>query len=178
MLKKSLAAVGLAGALLIGTASAAIADGYPPAAVITVPAPTIVPGQSTIITATGLGDRTEVTFAVAGSPGATLTSIVMAASAPYASVVKPVTDGTASATFTASTPGSFTITVRDGDTILSTTVISVVDPASAGGVGTGGGLPPTGGTVPATVIWAGVGAIGLGGIAVAAVAARRRTPIN
>ncbi|MGX1701070.1 hypothetical protein [Microbacterium sp. NPDC055357] len=173
MLKKTLAVVGLAGALMIGSASAAFADNYPPAANVTVAAPTITPGGSTVITATGLGDRTSVTFSVSGSPGATLTSLVVAAGTPYASVDKPVVDGTASATFSASAPGNFVVTVSDGATILGTTSITVADPAGAGG--SGSELPPTGGAVPATVIWAGVGAIGLGGIAVAAVAARRRT---
>ncbi|MFB8388040.1 hypothetical protein ACFC3F_12965 [Microbacterium sp. NPDC055910] len=176
MLKKTLAVVGLAGALMIGSASAAFADNYPPAANVTVAAPTITPGGSTVITATGLGDRTSVTFSVSGSPGATLTSLVVAAGSSYASVNKPVVDGTASATFSASTPGNFTVTISDGATILGTSSISVADPAGAGGSGgSGSELPPTGGAVPATVIWAGVGAIGLGGIAVAAVAARRRT---
>ena len=41
-----------------------------------------------------------------------------------------------------------------------------------------GELPATGGDVPMGAIWLGIGAVGLGGIAVTAAAARRRASQN
>lgn len=174
MFKKLLSAAGIAAAIVLGTAAAAsAASGYPAGVTLTASAATIAPGGSTTITATGLGDLQTVYFGVGGT-GGSLSSIVLASGAGT-SVAKPVSNGSASATFTASTAGEYVVSVSDGETVLDTVTITV----AAAGAGTGGGgagpqLPATGGTVPAAVIWAGVGAIGLGGIAVAAVAARRR----
>jgi len=171
MLKKTLATAALAGAIILGGASAALADTYPPAAVVTAGSASIGPGGSTVITATGLEDFDVVTFGH-NAPSGTLSSIV-AASAIVGTIDKPVVNGAASATFTASQPGNYTVSVFAGGALVGSVAVSVAgDSASGSGAGN---LPPTGGSVPAAAIWVGVGAIGLGGIGVAAVAARRRT---
>ncbi len=175
MLKKTLAAAGIAGLLIFGSASAALADSYPPSAPVTASDNTVTPGTPVTITATGLGDYEFVTFSVTPPTGATLSSIVLLASAPGASVTKPVVNGTASATLTPTVPGTYTVSVAAPDgTVLGSTVVSVAA-APAPSPSGGAALPPTGGAVPAAAIWAGVGAVGLGGIAAAAAAARRRT---
>ncbi|GAA5093741.1 hypothetical protein GCM10025760_24270 [Microbacterium yannicii] len=172
MLKKTLAAAGIAGALILGSSAAAFAD-YPATAPVTAGDTTLTVGQSTTITANDLGDYTSVDFSVNPTSGSTLSSIVVAAAA--GGVTKPVANGTASATFTANAAGTYTVTVAATDGALGSVTISV---AAAGSTPAPGALPATGGTIPAAAIWVGVGAVGLGGIAVAAVAARRRTQKN
>ncbi|MFC8682679.1 LPXTG cell wall anchor domain-containing protein [Microbacterium ureisolvens] len=178
MFKKAFAVVALAGALVLGTAAAASAD-YPADVTVTAGDATLTVGQSTTITASNLGDLEVVYFAVTPSTGGSLSSIVLASAG--AEVEKPVTDGSATATFTANAVGTYVVNVSDGETSLGQTTITVAAAGSGTGGGTGGGtgeLPATGGTVPGAFIWLGVGAIGLGGIAVAAAVARRRAAGN
>ena len=169
MFKKFLSAAGIAAVFIFGSAAAAAADEYPADAPVVATDTTLAPGQSVTITANDLGDYATVTFS---ANGGTLASIV-AAAGTGTSVEKTVVNGSASATFTApTTAGSYVVTVTaPGGEVLGSVTLTV---AAAGGGGAGGGLPATGGSVPAAMIWAGVGALGLGGIAVAAVAARRR----
>lgn len=170
MFKKAFAAIAVAGLLVLGGAGAASAD-YPTDVPGTVSDTTPVVGQPVTITFSELGDLEVVFFSVTPSTGATLASIVLASGG--GSVQKPVTDGSASATFTAQTAGTYVVSVSDGETTIGSVTLDV----AAAGSGSGGGsgeLPATGGTVPAAYIWLGVGAIGLGGIAVAAAVARRR----
>lgn len=174
MFKKLLSVVGIAAAITLGSAAAASAV-YTPGVEIVAGDVTLAPGESTVITVNGLGERDTVNFAYTG-PGGSLASIV-AASAGGTSVDKPVNGGSASATFTANAVGDHVIVVSDETGVLESITITVAAAGTGtGGTGgnAGGQLPATGGTVPAAAIWAGVGAIGLGGIAVAAVAARRR----
>lgn len=173
MLKKTLAAVALAGALILGTAAAASAGTYPDTAPVTAASPTITVGGSTVITATGLGDRDTVTFAHNAGASGSIASIAFA-SASTTSVDKSVTAGTASATFSASAPGTYTVSVLDGSAVLGSVQVTVAA-AGSGSDASGGGLPDTGGAIPVGAVWLGVGVIGLGGIALAAVSARRRT---
>lgn len=118
----------------------------------------------------------EATFTVTPTTGATLSSLVKAAAA--GSVTKPIVNGVASANFTASAAGTYTVSVTDGD--VNDTITLTVTAASTGG-GAGGGtggagstLPSTGGEIPAVALWIGAGALGLGGLAVVAATARRR----
>ncbi|MCP2638123.1 hypothetical protein K0817_016340 [Microbacterium sp. HD4P20] len=168
MFKKLLSAAGIAAVFVFGSAAAAAADEYPATAPVVASDTTLTPGQSVTITVNDLGDYESVLFS---ANGGTLASIVAAAGSGT-SVEKTVVNGSASATFTApSTAGTYVVTVTaPGGEVLGSVTLTV---AAAGG-GSGGGLPATGGSVPAAMIWAGVGALGLGGIAVAAVAARRR----
>ena len=168
MFKKALATIAVAGLLVLGGAGAALAD-YPSDAPVTAGDTTLTVGQSTTITANDLGDYTSVTFSVSPA-GAALSSIVLA-SGTGSSVEKPVVNGSASATFTANAPGNYVVTVSGEGEALGSVTISVAAATSGSGAGE---LPATGGTVPAAFIWLGVGAIGLGGIAVAAAVARRR----
>ena len=171
MFKKALATIAVAGLLVLGGAGAALAD-YPSDAPVTAGDTTLTVGQSTTITANDLGDYTSVTFSVSPA-GAALSSIVLA-SGTGSSVEKPVVNGSASATFTANAPGSYVVTVSGEGETLGSVTMSVAAAPSGSGAGGSGELPATGGTVPAAFIWLGVGAIGLGGIAVAAAVARRR----
>jgi hypothetical protein len=179
MLKKTLSVVGLATALILGGSAAALADGYPVGVAVTASDTTPTVGQPITVTATGLDDYEgeEVTFATSGA-GTTLSSIVLA-SGSITTVDKTVADGAASATFTASRAGTYTIAVLDANVELGEVTVTVAAAGGgSGGTGGTGALPATGSTVPGAVIWAGVGAIGLGGIAIAAVAARRRAAKN
>lgn len=170
MLKKALAAMGIAGLFILGGFSTAQA--YPSDIPATVGDATLAPGQSTVITASDVDG--DVTFSTSG-PGVTtgtLSSIAFTAAAGSSSVVKAANaDRVAAATFTApSVGGSFTIQIVDADGDTGSVTITVAA-AEAGG---GAGLPPTGGTLSAAAIWLGVGVVGIGGIAVAAAVARRR----
>jgi len=174
-MKKTLTSLALAGVLVAGGASAANAAQYPadPPGV-TISDPTPVPGQGVTLTVQVPDGVTEVTFSVNGAPaGSTLTSMVFAAAGTVdLSVVKPVVNNTASAVFTPAGSGTFSVVVT-GEGMDPITLDVVV--AAAPGAPGDGTLPATGSDVPAGVIWAGVGAIGIGGIAVAAAAARRRS---
>lgn len=176
-MKKLLASATIAGVLVLGSAAAATAaTGYPdgggPAITDTTPAI----GQSITITITGLPAEWNglfVTFTIVSGPsGGQLSSIVLAA-APV-STTKEVSNGTASASFSSNVAGSFRIaaTGPNGED-LGTVGFVVGEPADAGD-----GLPPTGGAVPVGVIWLGVGAVGAGGVVVAATALRRRARNN
>lgn len=174
MFKKTLAAAAVAALLVLGGSAAAHAD-YADELTLTATPPTITVGGSTTITASGLGDLETAYFGTDGTPGGSISSIVRASSS--GAVAKTVVDGTATATFTASAPGTFTIAVGDGENVLATTTVTVTAASTGGGSGGTGGsgtLPATGGTVESAALWLGLGAIGIGGIAVAAVAARRR----
>ncbi|KAF2413439.1 hypothetical protein B1729_09980 [Microbacterium sp. B35-04] len=174
MFKKAFATIAVAGLLVLGGAAAASAD-YPSDVTITAGDATLTVGQSTTVTAGNLGDRTAVSFSVSPTTGGSLSSIVLASAG--SSVEKSVVDGSASATFTADAVGTYVVSVSDAEGTLGSVTISVA--ATGSGTGSGSGeLPATGGTVPAAFIWLGVGAIGLGGIAVAAAVARRRAAGN
>lgn len=182
MIKKLVTAVGIAAAITLGTAAAANAV-YAPEVEVVASDATVAVGEPVTVTALGVEEFETVTFS---SDGGTLSSIVVAAAG--SSVTKAVANGSASATFVASTPGNYVVSVSSGGQFLGSVTISVGSATSGGGTGgstggsaggsTGGsggsGLAVTGSEVPAAVIWAGAGAIGLGGIAIAAVAARRR----
>ncbi|WP_194397528.1 sortase [Microbacterium atlanticum] len=172
MIKKSFAALAIAGALVFGgAAGAAVADPYPPEGGVTASDTTPAPGQSVVLRVTGIEGETSATFSITSGPaGASLASIVFASAGT--SVTKPVVNGTAEASFTASASGTYVIAVTGGSGAnLGSITLTVGSAAGAGGSGT---LPATGGAVPAAAIWVGVGALGLGGIAVAAGVARKR----
>lgn len=175
MLKKTFAALAVAGLLVLGAGSAASAATYPVDNGTGAGTAVIAPGASTPITISGLGDIPTVTFRVTSGPsGATLASVVVAAAGP--AVTKPVVNGSATANFSSTTAGDFTITITDpSGNVVGTTAVTVAVPGSAA---PGAGLPATGGSVPAAALWIGVGAIGIGGIAVAAAVARRRAAGN
>lgn len=169
--------------LIFGGASAANAAGYPVEEPdVTVEDSVVAPGEPTTITVYDLDPALgSVTFTVTGGPaGATLASLVYtAASSP--SVTKPVTaEGTASAQFTAGTPGNYAITVTADGEIVGTVQITVAGEGAGAGAGTGedDGLAATGSEVPAGALWAGIGAVGLGGAVLAGAAIRRRKAVN
>lgn len=189
MFKKFLAAAGVAGLLVLGTAAAANAD-YASEVDLTAQDATPAPGQSTVLTATGLVDG-PVIFGTegAGVEPNTLSSIAFAAEFPTSVVEKTAVDGVATATFTApQTPGEYLVTVFDSEQNSAQITITVAAATGAtpgtgggsgGGTGTGGSLPATGGdAIPAAAIWLGAGAVGLGGIAITAAVARRRAAAN
>lgn len=176
-MKKSLAAVAVAGAIVLTGASAAHA--YPVDIECVANPTTVALGGSTTISCTGLNDDFDATFSVTGpgvQQGVTLTSVAASAATGTASVTKPVVGGATSATFTPPTAADYAITVTQGDESFGTdtVTVTVVEGSASGGTGSTGGLPATGGDVPGAALWLGVGALGVGGIAVAAAAARRR----
>lgn len=170
MFKKAFAAIAVAGLLVLGGAGAASAD-YTVDNGATVTDTTPTPGQSVTITFSELGDRTSIVITVTPSAGVTLASLVHAGAA--GSITKPVSNGSASVVFTAANAGTYVVSNDAGQSVTLT-----VAAAGAGGSTGSGQLPATGGEVPGAIIWLGVGAIGLGGIAVAAAVARRRAAAN
>lgn len=83
---------------------------------------TIAVGGSSTITATGFGGIDSIRFDVTGDPGGSL-----AGGGTSAEV--PVTDGTATTTFSASQGGTFTIEVVDGEAVLAIANVVVTAPA-------------------------------------------------
>ncbi|MDE0545405.1 hypothetical protein [Microbacterium sp. C7(2022)] len=191
MKKKIFAVAAIAAAVSLAGSSAAFADEYPSDVVCVASPASIAPGATSTITCsseTGFipGEVTGV-FATSGPgvvDGTTLSSIVLASADGSASVTKTSsTDGVFTATFTAptvteTTDYTVTLSPEDGDVVGSTTITVAVDDAAAGGEGGEDGLPATGGAAPMAAIWLGVGAVGIGGIAVAAAVARRRSAGN
>lgn len=175
-MKKLLTCLALAGILVAGGASAANAAAYPVDPVITTNDSSPVPGQSVTLSVQVPAGITAVTFTINGAPaGSTLASTVFAAANTVdLSVTKPVVNGTASAVFTPGGPGTFTVTASApgmADQTLSLVVAAATDQPGDDS----DDLATTGSDIPVGVIWAGVGAIALGGVAVAAAAARRRS---
>ncbi|MCT9819021.1 LPXTG cell wall anchor domain-containing protein [Microbacterium sp. W1N] len=175
MLKKTLAATVVAGALLFGGASAASAANQYPIDEDAITVTDTTPGIGQTITITiNIGDFSfvinNVTFTVSPSTGASLASLVSTATSS-SSVTKPVSNDVASASFTASAAGTYTVTATDAatGTVLDTITLSVA--AAAAGDPT---LPSTGGELSTAALWVGAGALGLGGLAVVAATARRR----
>lgn len=177
MLKKTAAALAVAGVIALGSASPAFAYPVDPEAGCTVSPAAFTAGTPSVISCVGL-PAGPTTFTVAGpgvGPGV-IASVASAAASGSASVTKDASaEGTVSATFTPPQTASYSITVVDaeGATVASET-LPAASGTGTGGSASGGGLAVTGGSVAGEVVWLGVGALGLGGIAVAAAVARRR----
>ena len=172
MFKKTFAAIAVAGLLVLGGAGAASADYTPDPPTVVVSDTTPAVGQTITITFNNL-NVPFVRITVTPGQGVTLASLVHAAGS--GGVEKQVVNGSASVQFTASQTGTYVVTAADGEGNVVATQTLTVGTAAAGGSGQ---LPATGGEVPGAMIWLGVGAIGLGGIAVAAAVARRRAAAN
>ncbi|MGQ3200771.1 MAG: hypothetical protein ACT6TF_12695, partial [Microbacterium aurantiacum] len=177
MLKKTAAALAVAGVIALGSATPAFAYPVDPEAGCTVSPAAFTAGTPSVISCVGL-PAGPTTFTVVGPgvvPGV-LASVASAAASGSASVTKDASaEGTVSATFTPPQTASYSITVVDaeGNTVASET-LPAASGTGTGGSASGGGLAVTGGSVAGEVVWLGVGALGLGGIAVAAAVARRR----
>lgn len=177
MLRKTAAALAVAGVIALGSATPAFAYPVTPVAGCTVTPASFTAGVPSTIACVGL-PAGPTTFTVVGpgvTPGA-IASVASASASASASVTKTAgEDGAVSATFTPPQTASYSITVVDAE---GATVVSETLPAASGtgtgGSASGGGLAVTGGSVAGEVVWLGVGALGLGGIAVAAAVARRR----
>jgi hypothetical protein len=171
MRKKILPALIAAGLLVFGSgAAAATAAEYPSSVTCTVSPTSVAVGGNATVTCTGFMPNSTVSFT---STGGSIASLVFTATTATKTADA---SGSVSTVFTApTTAGSYTVTASgtapDESAVTGSATITVT--AAAGGGG-GAGLPATGGTVPAAAIWLGVGAIGIGGIAVAAAVARRR----
>ncbi|WP_375385851.1 hypothetical protein [uncultured Microbacterium sp.] len=180
MFKKTAAILVVAGALLFSGVAAANASTYPVEGGGLVTSDTTpAPGQEITLTATipSTSPQDFAVFTLSGGDGATLASIVRTA-AP-AGLQKPVVDGTSAAVFKSNSEGTFTVAAYDSNGLQVGSVTLVVSAANAGGsTSDPGALPATGGTVPLTAIWLGVGALGIGSIAVVAGVARRRAQSN
>ena len=177
-MKRILTTAALVAALTLGGASAAGAFTYPvDEPDVQVSEPTVAPGVPTVVSVTDIDPSiTQVTFTSTGPSVATLSSLVAAAVAS-APVVKPVVDGSASVTFSATTPGVYTVRAAGGGEELGSVQITVTG-SSTGQPGGGDqgddGLAKTGTDVPVGALIAGVGALGLGAVVLGAAAVRRR----
>lgn len=119
------------GATVLAVASVEVTapiETAPGGATLTVAPETIRVGETAEVTAGGLGDLGEATFALDSTPGGSLAIDDQTA----ARVVAPVSDGAAAAQFTATEPGVFTITVGDGESPLARATVTVEEgPATA-----------------------------------------------
>lgn len=171
MIKKTLAAAIVAGALVFTGASAANATTYPPSIAVTADDITIAAGETTTVRATfvGIEDGVTVNFTTSVPATSTLASIVKAAPA---GTPKQIAGGKAAAAFTATAPGSYDVTASvEGAAPKTVTIVVAAAGAPAAGPKT---LESTGGEISAAALWVGAGALGLGGLAVVAATARRR----
>jgi LPXTG-motif cell wall-anchored protein len=200
-MKKSLAALALAGSIALAGAMPAVATNYPaPGSNITVSDATVAVGQPTTITATGFTPGELVSFTVERT-GAALASggSVSAGSlsisgriplAPSNATATADGNGTASTQIVFDEPGTYAITATgqtSGVVVGPVTVVvgSAALPNTGGntgtGTGTGADLANTGGTPLANtgadsslVLWSLVGAGALAAGTASVVVARRR----
>lgn len=182
MLKKAFAAAAVAAALtLTGASAATAASGYPAAPPVCEAVPTtIAVGETSTITCVWVDDELDgrtVTFSTQGPAvrDDTLSSLVFASEKGSSSATAPIAGRTAAVTFTGPAERVYPISVSwsDETEVLLEVPITVTQAADAG-PDAGAALPSTGGTVPTEALWIGVGAVGLGAIAVYAAVARRR----
>lgn len=177
MLKKTLAATVVAGALLFGGASAAsAANNYPPVtpsgSTITVTA-----GATATVTfdASGLpAIDTSVNFTITGPSSVSFGSIVAAATTVTSQTTEPIVNDTATVSFTTTVPGTYTVSAAGAQSAQSLGTVTVAVAAVASDGVPIDRLQATGGEMSTAALWVGAGALGLGGLAVVAATARRR----
>ena len=141
--------------------------------VLTAESASIATGETTTVTATGLGGLESASFGLGGTPGGSFSP------SGATSVSSPVSDGTATAVFTASEPGSFTIAVGDGENVLATTVVTVTAAATPTPTATPTSTPTpvpanTDDGVPPWVLWLIVGLLIAAAVVVTALIVNRR----
>ncbi|PZF59444.1 sortase [Curtobacterium sp. MCBD17_034] len=182
-MKKTIAALVLAGAAVMAAPMAANAEGYVPASNVSVSGSVVAGGTTIINFAPGsFADSENVTISVTGAgavtigalPTQTVTAVRQASAT--GSLNAPITlprgaSGTYEVTATGVTSGN-----------IATTALTVV-PAAATGTGatvtaTSTGLAFTGSTVPTLLVWSAGGAVVLGGALVGVTAATRRQRKN
>lgn len=153
---------------VLGTVSITVTAANPSGgAILAAESATITTGETTTVTATGLGGLESAFFGLGGTAGGSFSP------SGATSVTSPVSDGTATAVFTASETGSFTIAVGDGENVLATTIVTVTAAATPTAEPTPTPTPTETPTpisantdgVPAWVIWLIVGIV----VAVAAI---------
>ncbi|MEJ1156010.1 hypothetical protein [Microbacterium marmarense] len=177
-MKKSLTALAIAGALVFSGAAATSAAAYTPSTDYGASTSVIVPGSVVTFTFGDLAafNGQTLSFVLTGenASGATLASMVFT-STTSASVDKTVVDGSVAVDVTVASEGSYTLTGYDADGNAVAVASFATSSAAAGGTDGEDALPATGGDAPLGALWLGAGALGLGGIAVAAGVARRRS---
>lgn len=168
MLKKALATAALAIMAVFAVPAAAHAL-YTPEA----PSATAEAGDAVTLTFTGFPANVPAT---ATAPDEVTLAVLKAATLTKSTNA----DGAVSFTASATTPGTYTITVTAGGvTSVGTLTVVPADSAGAGaggpgGTGSGSGLPSTGVDLPMLAIWGAVGAIALGIALIAVLNATRR----
>ena len=159
---------------VLGTVSITVTGGEPSGgAALEADSAKITTGETTTVTATGLGGLESASFGLDGTPGGSFSP------GGETSVTSPVTDGTATAVFTASEAGSFTIAVGDGENVLATTIVTVTAAATPTAEPTPTPTPTavpanTGDGLPAWVLWLIVGLLIVAAIVVTALIVNRR----
>lgn len=187
-MKKTIAALVLAGAAVMAAPLAANAEGYVPSSNVSVSGAVVAGGTTVINFAPGsFADSENVTISVTGAGAVTIgalpTTTVTATRTASAtgSLSAPITlprgaSGTYELTATGATSGN-----------IATTALTVVPAATTTGTTTtvttsvtnpGSGLAFTGSTVPALLVWSAGGAVVLGGALVGVTAATRRSRKN
>lgn len=166
MLRKILAGAAIAAAALLATPVAANAYGEQPPI-----AETIEPGEAVTFGFTGLPANTPST---AVAPDAVTLAVLKAATLSKVTSA----DGTVTYTASATTPGTYTITVTAGsETRVATLTVVPADggalPGSGSGSSADGGLADTG-VDPVLFAWIGGGALALGAALVVVLSTVRR----
>lgn len=110
--------------LTVDGAVAASAEANTPA--LSASPTTIAVGETTALTATGLGDAVEIGFGLGDNDAGTFSAARGVSG--YSSIDIPVSDGQATAYFLAAKTGSFFIDITDGETPLAQVLVTVTDP--------------------------------------------------
>lgn len=160
------------GETVLATVSITVTEAAPPeSAELTAGSASIKTGDTTTVTATGLGGLESASFGLGGTPGGSFSP------GGETSVSSPVSNGTATAVFTASEPGTFTIAVGDGENVLATTVITVTaaETPTATPTPTPTAVPVTTDTgLPAWAIWLIAAILVVAAVIVTAIVVNRR----
>ena len=116
---RMLIAVAVAAVMTVGGSALAVAQ---TGVEVTASPPTIAVGETTTITAEGLGGLETAGFGLGDTSSGTLS---VDGGAGGATADAPVSGGRATAQFTPSVEGTLTISVGDGETVLGTTTVTV-----------------------------------------------------
>lgn len=186
MLKKTIAVLAVAGALVVLGGGAAAARTYPIDIACVAGTAVLSPGESTDIECRGetVPAGATAVFTVSG-PGVGEVALASTATVGTTQVTKTASgDGVLTVRFTApdvTESSTYAISVSDtAGTFAAATTVTVEGTEGAGagdGAGTGadGVLSTSDGEGPAALLWVGLGALGVGAIVVIAVLMRRRS---
>lgn len=126
---------------VLASTTVTVTEGGGSVATVAASPASVAVGETSTITASGLGGLTTAGFGLDGTPGGSLSAEEAA-----------VSNGEATVDFTATEAGTFTVAVSDGETVLGTTTVTVT--AAVTPTPTTSPTPaPAAGGLAAEVIW-------------------------